>query len=84
MTNDEEKNVSRRAEASRMADEYQVEFSGLSEHEAFKILQVVSKNVGTYGHRLLKNGNFVLGGTPKKLDESELPPTRVSDVPLNS
>ena len=54
-----------------MADKYRVEFSGLTEHEAFRILQIVSKNVGTFGHRVSRDGEFVLGGSPKKLDGVE-------------
>jgi hypothetical protein len=49
-----------------MADEYSVEFYGLTKDEWPHILEAVEKHVGIFGHRVTENGKFKLGGKPNK------------------
>ncbi len=49
-----------------MADDvYRVEFYGLTQDEALRILDAVAKTVGAFGNQLLRNGQVVLSGNPK-------------------
>jgi len=48
-----------------MADEYKVEVSGLSKEQAFEVYAAVGK-MGPYAVKVLKNGEFVMGGAPNK------------------
>ena len=41
-----------------MADEYSVEFYGLTKDDWPRVLDAVEKHVGTLRHRVLENGQF--------------------------